>query len=267
MTIGRLRTHLAFSALTVALMQVATADSQAPLVYTTRPNLDAIQGQPSQTDQALFVGANRPIIHKSGAQSETTIAVDPTDSRHLLASSNDLSNFSTFNNVRESFDGGRTWADAGVFVNTFCYDPWLTFNANGDAFFAYECSDQRIAYKLAGTNNWVHRTLQNSSLFPDRDMVVADTHPGSPFFHSVYVGYDEAAQNNAAHVWYSRDGINNWATGRRARRSTTPARPSASTSRAARTVRSMPSGRTGPLAGSTWTAPPTAARPGARTTS
>jgi hypothetical protein len=196
------------SAVTVALMQVATADTSAPR-YTTRPNLDAIQSQ-DQAQAPLVAGPNRVIIRKSGAQSETTIAVDPTNSRHLLASSNDLGNPSSFNNVRESFNGGRTWADAGVSVNTFCYDPWLTFNANGDAFFAYECGDQRVAYRLAGTTNWVHRTLQNASLTPDRDMVVADTHPGSPFFHSVYLGYDEASRNNAAHVWYSRDGITTW---------------------------------------------------------
>jgi hypothetical protein len=127
-----------------------------------------------------------------------------------LAASNDLSNLSSFNNVRESFDGGKTWVSAGLSVNGFCYDPWLAFNANGDAFFAYECSDQRIAYRLAGTDIWVHKTLVTSSFFPDRDMVTVDTNPGSPGFNSVYVGYDEANFSNAAHVLYSRDGIGTW---------------------------------------------------------
>jgi hypothetical protein len=156
------------------------------------------------------VGQNRLIIHKSGAQSETTIAVDPTDPKHLLASSNDLSNFSSFNNVQESFDGGRTWVNAGLSVSGFCYDPWLTFNADGDAFFAYECSDQRIAYRKAGAPNWVHTTLVGPGPFPDRDMVTADTDPNSPGFGRVYIGYDEAAFNNAAHVLYSADGFGSW---------------------------------------------------------
>jgi hypothetical protein len=208
MSNARLPARLALTALALALVNVAGADSTVR--YTTRPNLDGIQGAPSQADGPLVVGRNRLIITKTGGQSETTIAVDPTNGNHLLASSNDLSNLSGFNNVRESVDGGRTWVNSGVTINTFCYDPWLSFNANGDAFFAYECGDQRIAYKLAGTSTWVHRTLQNSSLFPDRDMVVVDTHAGSPFLHSVYVGYDEANAGNAAHVWYSRDGLANW---------------------------------------------------------
>jgi hypothetical protein len=157
-----------------------------------------------------IVGRNFRAITKSGAQSETTIAVDPTNSNHMLAASNDLSNFSSYNNVVESFDRGRTWVSAGLTVNTFCYDPWLTFNAVGDAFFAYECSDQRVAYRKVGQANWTHTTLQNSSLFPDRDMIVADRNPASPFFGSIYIGYDEANVNNAAHVWYSRDGFSGW---------------------------------------------------------
>ena len=69
--------------------------------------------------------------------------------------------------------------NAGLQVNTFCYDPWLDFNSAGDAFFSYECSDQRIAYRLHGTTNWVQTTLRAGG-FPDRDMVV-DDNPGSPF--------------------------------------------------------------------------------------
>src|SRR5439155_9299686 len=87
------------------------------------------------------------VINKSGAQSETSIAVDPTNPKHVMATSNDLANFSSFNNVYESFNGGKTWVGAGFNVNTFCYDPWLRFNSVGDVFVAYECSDQRIAYR------------------------------------------------------------------------------------------------------------------------
>ena len=210
MKIGRLPAHVAM-ALTLGLMEAAAAEStQSANRYTTRPNLDGVSETGSQSRAPLVVGPNRPIVIKAGAQSETTIAVDPTNSRHLLAASNDLANTTSFTNVKESTDGGQTWVSAGVSINTFCYDPWIAFNSNGDAFFAYECSDQRLGYRLAGTTNWVHKTLQSSSLGPDRDMVVADTHPGSPFFNSVYVGYDEGAANNAAHVWYSRDGIGTW---------------------------------------------------------
>jgi hypothetical protein len=75
---------------------------------------------------------------------------------------------------------------------------------------SYECSDERIAYRNAGSSTWNYTLLQNSSLFPDRDAVVADNNPGSAFYKSVYVGYDEANVSNAAHVWYSRDGKTGW---------------------------------------------------------
>jgi hypothetical protein len=201
---------LTLTAITPALF-VAPSDERKlpPHRYTTYPNTSAHPAEPGLPDAPEQVGKNRRIIGKGGAQSETTIAVDPTDPKHLLASSNDLSNFSSFNNVQESFDGGQTWVSAGLTASGFCYDPWLAFNANGDAFFAYECSDQLIAYRLAGAPNWVHTTLVDTG-FPDRDMVTVDTNPGSPGFNRVYIGYDEANFNNAAHVLYSPDGQGNW---------------------------------------------------------
>src|SRR5438128_1215594 len=59
------------------------------------------------------VAPDHAVITKTGAQSETSIAIDPTNVKHLLGVSNDLSSFSTFNNLWESFDRGKTWASAG----------------------------------------------------------------------------------------------------------------------------------------------------------
>lgn len=165
---------------------------------------------PSGHENIMPATRNVNITRKTAAQSETSIAVDPTDPLHVVAASNDLANFSSYNGVYESFDGGRTWANANINLNVFCYDPWLDFNAQGDVFFAYECSDQRIAYKLAGSNVWVHQTLVGSGPFPDRDMVVIDDNAGSPLFNSVYVAYDEANFNNRARISYSRTGFGGW---------------------------------------------------------
>src|SRR5438046_1802513 len=49
------------------------------------------------------VGRNVNITNASGAQSETSIAIDPTDSHHFVAASNDLANFSSYKGVYESF--------------------------------------------------------------------------------------------------------------------------------------------------------------------
>jgi hypothetical protein len=167
------------------------------------PNARWLAGSPEAT-----VGPNRPVIFKNGAQSETAIAVNPTNPNHLLGASNDLADTTT---VYESFDGGHTWAADQAFEGTaFCYDPWLDFNAVGDAFFAYECSDQRVAYKRAGTANWVTDRLENAGSFPDRDMIVTDDTASSPFAGSVYIGYDDNGNCNSAHLMVSRTGFGNW---------------------------------------------------------
>src|SRR5262245_44260774 len=126
--------------------------------YTTVPTIAPGTTVPSRLKNVLGVGENRPIIVQPGAQSETTIAVDPTNGKHLLAASNDLADSAA---VYESLDGGKTWAFSYQ-QSAFCYDPWLTFRANGDQFFAYECSGgtvQRVAYRLFGQANWTQINL------------------------------------------------------------------------------------------------------------
>src|SRR5438093_10770495 len=103
----------------------------------------------------------------------------------MYAASNDLANFSTYNSIYESFNRGATWASAGLNVNAFCYDPWLDFNTAVDIFFAYECSDQRMAYKLHGTSNSVQGGSLPAGSCPDRDQVGTDGNAGSAPFGAV----------------------------------------------------------------------------------
>lgn len=157
----------------------------------------------------VTVGTNVNITNETGAQSETSVAVDPTNPSHVLASENDLTNTAT---VYESVDGGATWTNSNLTTNgSFCYDTWLAFNTNGDAFVSFECSDQRIAYKLAGTSTWVATKFTIAGSFPDRDMVAIDNSPNSPYFGSVYIGYDDNGTNNTPYVLYSRNGKTTWA--------------------------------------------------------
>jgi hypothetical protein len=154
------------------------------------------------------LGHNVNITNKNGAQSETSVAVDPTNTMHILEGVNDLTNTAA---VYESLDGGRTWTNSNLTTSgAFCYDTWLGFNMNGDAFVSFECSDQRIAYKLAGTSTWVATKLTIAGSFPDRDMMTVDNSSASPFFGSVYIGYDDNGNNNTPYVLYSRDGKTNW---------------------------------------------------------
>lgn len=156
---------------------------------------------------SVAVGPNVNVTNKSGPQSETGVAVDPTNTQRILTSVNDLTTTAA---MYESLDGGATFTKTNFNPVGFCYDTWLAFNANGDAFISYECSDERIAYRLAGTTVWNEIKLTNAGGAPDRDMVTIDNSPASPFFGSVYVGYDDNGANNTPFVLFSRDGIHSW---------------------------------------------------------
>jgi hypothetical protein len=218
----RLPVRLLASSAAVALVVGAgitgLGSAAAGTAHTTRP-FTTRGPAATRTHAGAFTAPNATvnptvnITKKAGAQSETTVAIDPTNPNHMIASANDLTTANCCTTiVYESTDGGRTWVDShlGAPLNLACYDPWADFNAHGDAFFSYECGDQRIAYRKVGETNWTNTTVVPSGPFPDRDMVTTDDTPSSPFFDSVYIGYDEANFNNAAHLMYSRDGFGGW---------------------------------------------------------
>ena len=55
---------------------------------------------------SIVIGPNVNITNKSGAQSETGVAVDPTNPNHIYTSVNDLTSTAA---VYESLDGGATF--------------------------------------------------------------------------------------------------------------------------------------------------------------
>jgi hypothetical protein len=154
------------------------------------------------------IGPNINITDEPGPQSETSVAVDPTNPNHLLYSVNDLNApTGAAAVVWESTDGGKTFSSFNQNPNGFCYDTWLGFNTNGDAFMSYQCSDQNIAYKKKGQTIWTSTLLSIAGIAPDRDMVTVDNAPNSPYRGSVYIGYDDNGNNNTPYVLYSRNGL------------------------------------------------------------
>jgi hypothetical protein len=191
------------------LMLIAAPLASAQRPFSTAPLPHPVTVSSDQDFVPVTVGTNVNVTNKAGAQSETSVAVDPTNPLHVLESVNDLTNTAA---VYESIDGGATWTNSNLTTNgAFCYDTWLAFNTNGDAFTSFECSDQRIAYKLAGTSTWVATTFTIAGSAPDRDMVTIDNSSASPYFGSVYIGYDDNGHNNTPYVLYSRDGKTTWA--------------------------------------------------------
>jgi hypothetical protein len=192
-----------------ATISTATAQDAQTRPFSTVP-MRSQQATSISPDwpPAIVVGKNVNVSNENGPQSETSVAVDPTNPKHLLYSANDLTLDAA---VWESTNGGKTFTRTNFSPSGFCYDTWLDFEANGTAFVSYECGgDERVSYKKTGQSSWTEIVIPNSGGFPDRDMVRIDNSPKSKFKGSVYVGYDDNGAGNTPYVLYSRDGINNW---------------------------------------------------------
>jgi len=218
MTNSRVRLVVLAIALAAGLLLVSAATTSAQTQdgqirpFSTVPLRSAQEMSVSQDWPApIVVGKNVDVTPLPGPQSETSVAVDPTNPKHIIMSVNNLASGAVAG-VYESRDGGKTFKDAGlVGGGSFCYDTWDAFNTAGDAFVSFECFDQRIAYRKKGHSTWtvlVFNPLAGTG--PDRDMVTVDRSPKSKFKGSVYIGYDDNGSGNTPYVLYSRDGINNW---------------------------------------------------------
>jgi hypothetical protein len=190
----------------------ANAQDAQPGPFNTIPVRSTQEMSISQDwPPAIIVGKNVDATPLSGPQSETSVAVDPTNPKHIIMSVNNLASGAVAG-VYESRDGGKTFKDAGlVGGGSFCYDTWDGFNTKGDAFVSFECFDQRIGYRKKGQSTWtvlVFNPLAGTG--PDRDMVTVDRGAKSKFKGSVYIGYDDNGAGNTPYLLYSRDGINNW---------------------------------------------------------
>jgi hypothetical protein len=138
---------------------------------------------------------NVNVSNESGAQSTADIAIDPTDTNHMIGGSNDLST----GNVRvyESFDLGRTWTNTALpsapGFDGFSADPAVAFDAAGNAYYSFMGIDRSatattivVTKKPAGSPTWgAPVTLPNTDGF--KPLMTVDRSPSSPFENTIYV--------------------------------------------------------------------------------
>src|SRR5690242_6496422 len=97
----------------VAVTSMITTSASAGTQGSTRPTLSGASrgthgvGNPLSIDGKKRLNVN--VSNKSGAQSETTVAVNPTNPMDILSASNDLTGSDT-THVYESTDGGKHWS-------------------------------------------------------------------------------------------------------------------------------------------------------------
>jgi len=118
-----------------AIITTATAQDAQTRPFSTVPLRSQLATSVSPDwPPTIIVGKNVDVTPKTGPQSETSVAVDPTNPKHLLYSVNDLTTTAA---VYESVDGGKTFKDAVLNPTGFCYDTWLGFTKTGHPFVSY----------------------------------------------------------------------------------------------------------------------------------
>lgn len=190
------------------------------------------QQRSSAASSTTTVGSNVDISNEPTPQSETAIAIDPTNTLHLVGGSNEI--------VRDpmrayySFDGGASWAaddlplPGPVSNNGFDFgsDPAVAFDSHGNVYYSYivvffsagglNGTEMAVARSSTGGRTWQATYFDFNSgkgVFDDKPYIAVDNNPASPYRDTVYVTYDhtsnmngKSSAHNAVQIAVSHDG-------------------------------------------------------------
>ena len=165
----------------------------------------------------IAVAPNVDVSNEVTPQSETSIAVDPSDPSHLVAGSNEIVRLP----MRGYFssDGGATWGGVDLplppplTVNgvDFGSDPGVAWDSNGNVYYSYivvffssafnhsahgvaiNGTEMAVARSSDGGKTWTSTFFglhRGEGKFNDKPMIAVDTNPGSPNMGTVYVTWD-----------------------------------------------------------------------------
>ncbi|HVE85485.1 MAG TPA: proprotein convertase P-domain-containing protein [Myxococcales bacterium] len=155
------------------------------------------------------VSNNVNVSNEAGPQSETDVAIDPTDPNHLIGGSNSISSDGAMR-VYESFDGGQTWKNqklplAPAPVNGFSSDPAVTFDKQGNAYYSFlgiDSQGQKTSLvnlvKPKGSSNWGGLTTV-PNVNADKNFMTSDMTTG-PHSGNVYIAWDNNNADNSQQV-------------------------------------------------------------------
>lgn len=180
--------------------------------------------------KSVSVGANVDASNEPGPQSETSIAINPSNPSQLVAGSNEIDRLP----MRGYFssDGGATWGGVDlplpppIAKNGFDFgsDPGVAWDTRGNVFYSYIVVFFGTGGGINGTEMAVARSsdggrsytttffnLQTGEgQFNDKPMIAVDTNPASPHRDTVYVAWDNndgsSASGNNLLVSHSTDG-------------------------------------------------------------
>ncbi|MGH3065814.1 MAG: sialidase family protein, partial [Gaiellaceae bacterium] len=175
-------------------------------------------------------GAHGPEVNISrlpGAQSEPTVAIDPSNDQVLLAGSNDLAEGSM--PVYSSTDGGATW-ETGTTApqppsrDASCAgDPGVAIDATGRQYYSYlratPCTSGKprlfVASRPGPAAPWskpVRVARPGRSRYDDKPAIAVDTSAASPHLNRVYVAWSRISARGVYGIVlsHSDDGGRTW---------------------------------------------------------
>ncbi|HEX9058171.1 MAG TPA: sialidase family protein [Ktedonobacterales bacterium] len=183
-------------------------------------------------NKSVSVGANVDVSNESGPQSETSIAINPSNPSALVAGSNEI--FRLPMRGYFSADGGANWGAVdlplppGITTNgtDFGSDPGVAWDTRGNVYYSYivvffnrtfssiQGTEMAVARSSDGGQTWTptYFAQQNGTArFNDKPMIAVDTNPASPFRDTVYVAWDTASSGSSSthdviQVSHSSDG-------------------------------------------------------------
>ena len=186
------------------------------------------------TTKSVTVGANVDASNEAGPQSETSIAVNPSDPAQIVAGSNEI--FRLPMRGYFSADGGADWGAVDLPLpppltangTDFGSDPAVAWDTHGNVFYSYivvffsggfpngvaiDGTEMAVARSSDGGKTWTstYFALQKGEAkFNDKPYITVDDNPSSPHADTVYVAWDRfvgsASGSNGVLVSRSTDG-------------------------------------------------------------
>jgi len=155
-------------------------------------------------------GANVDVSREVGPQSETSIAIDPSNPGIIVAGSNEIARLPM--RSYRSFDRGRTWAGVDLPLpaprtnNGFDFgsDPGVAWDVHGNVYYSYivvffsaggavNGSEVAVARSHDDGRTWkatYFNLAKGGAKFNDKPMIAVDTSPASPNEGTIYVAWD-----------------------------------------------------------------------------
>jgi hypothetical protein len=164
----------------------------------------------------ISYGSNVDASHECGSQSETSIAINPANTRNVIAGANEIQRLPM--RAMYSTDAGKTFTGVDLPLpppltnNGFDFgsDPGIAFDSNGNAYYSYivvffssggaiNGTEMAVAHSTDGGANWTATFFNpqtGDSQFNDKPMITVDT--GSAHHNRVYVVWDNATGSSSS---------------------------------------------------------------------